>query len=262
MVTSTNEKKFVINALKEGLRIDGRQLNDYRDIKIVFGESFGHVEILLGKTRVAAIVSGEIVRPLASNPAEGFLKFYPEFSPMASPLFEPGRFSDEEVMVSRLLEKAFKKSRAVDTEGLCIVAGEKVVIPSFQFGIIVWSVRIDIHILDHDGNLIDCACIATVSALLHFKRPDVSVSGDVVTVHDFQDKNPIPLSIHHIPVCITMSFFDGSGIMVVDPTLLEEQVQEGHITFVLNIHRELCSISKAGGCALDLETIVQCSKIA
>jgi exosome complex component RRP45 len=36
------------------------------------------------------------------------------------------RQTDEEVLVSRLIEKAMRRSRALDTEGLCIVAGEKV----------------------------------------------------------------------------------------------------------------------------------------
>jgi exosome complex RNA-binding protein Rrp42 (RNase PH superfamily) len=34
--------------------------------------------------------------------------------------------SEEEVLISRTIEKALRRSRAVDTEGLCIVAGEKV----------------------------------------------------------------------------------------------------------------------------------------
>lgn len=36
------------------------------------------------------------------------------------------RPSEEEILVSRILEKAIKRSRAIDTEGLCIVANEKV----------------------------------------------------------------------------------------------------------------------------------------
>jgi hypothetical protein len=73
--------------------------------------------------------------------------------------------------VSRLIEKAMRRSRALDTEGLCIVAGEK-----------VWSIRVDIHFLDHDGNLVDAACIAAITALLHFRRPDVTVVGEDVTI--------------------------------------------------------------------------------
>lgn len=96
-----------------------------------------------------------------------------------------------------MLEKALRRARAVDTEGLCIVAGEK-----------VWSVRIDIKIINDEGNALDCSCIAAVCALLHFKRPDVSVEGDKVIVHSMAESNPIPLSVHHIPVCVSFAFFN------------------------------------------------------
>lgn len=79
--------------------------------------------------------------------------------------------SEEEVLISRIVEKALRRSRAIDTEGLCIVSGEK-----------VWQIRVDLLFLDHDGNLVDCACIAAITALLHFRRPDVTVSGEEVTI--------------------------------------------------------------------------------
>jgi exosome complex component RRP45 len=46
----------------------------------------------------------------------------------------------------------------------------------------VWSIRVDIHFLDNDGNIIDAACIAAISALAHFRRPDVTVIGEDVTI--------------------------------------------------------------------------------
>ncbi len=46
----------------------------------------------------------------------------------------------------------------------------------------MWSIRVDIHFLDHDGNIIDAACIAAISALAHFRRPDVTVIGEEVTI--------------------------------------------------------------------------------
>lgn len=79
--------------------------------------------------------------------------------------------SEEEVLISRIIEKALRRSRAIDTEGLCIVAGEK-----------VWQIRVDLLFLDHDGNLVDCASIAAITALLHFRRPDVTVLGEDVTI--------------------------------------------------------------------------------
>ena len=41
------------------------------------------------------------------------------------------------IHVVRVLERAVRQSRAVDTEALCIVPGEK-----------VWSLRVDVHVLD------------------------------------------------------------------------------------------------------------------
>ena len=33
----------------------------------------------------------------------------------------------------------------------------------------VWLIRIDIHVLDHCGNIIDCAAVAAITALKHFR---------------------------------------------------------------------------------------------
>jgi exosome complex component RRP45 len=74
-------------------------------------------------------------------------------------------------MVSRMLDKSLRRSRAIDTEGLCIIVNQK-----------VWTVRVDVRVLNHDGNLIDCASIAAVAALLHFRRPDVTISGESVII--------------------------------------------------------------------------------
>jgi len=84
------------------------------------------------------------------------------------------RLSELEVIVSRLLEKALRRSRAIDTEGLCIIAGEK-----------VWSIRVDIRVLDHEGNITDCACIAAIAALYHFRRPEYTIEDDEVTIVSF-----------------------------------------------------------------------------
>lgn len=80
----------------------------------------------LKKKRVLARVFCEVQRPFPDRPSDGFLTFNTEFSPMGSPLFEPGRPSVETVQISRMIEKTLRESRAVDTEGLCIKAEEKV----------------------------------------------------------------------------------------------------------------------------------------
>ena len=75
-----------------------------------------------------ANVSCEVVRPRPQRPTEGELFFNVELSPMASPAFEVGRSSPVATEVARMLERCLKDSRAVDTESLCIIAGEKVML--------------------------------------------------------------------------------------------------------------------------------------
>jgi exosome complex RNA-binding protein Rrp42 (RNase PH superfamily) len=50
--------------------------------------------------------------------------------------------------------------------------------------------------------------------------------------------------------------------LVVDPSFLEEQVQEGDMTVVVNSHRELCTLSKNGGSPLEVGQVLQCAEVA
>lgn len=54
------------------------------------------------------------------------MRFNVEFSPMASPTFEGGRPGEAAIEATRLLERAFRDSRAIDQEALCVLAGHKV----------------------------------------------------------------------------------------------------------------------------------------
>lgn len=177
---------------------------------------------------------------------------------MASPAFEPGRPTDPEVLLSRLLEKTLRRSAALDTESLCLIAARQ-----------CWSVRADLHVLDHDGNLTDASCIAVVAALQHFRKPDVSVEGEVVTVYTLAEREPVPLSLLHHPLCVTFSFFTGSGpddaegdIALLDATLLEEQCREGEMTVGMNRHGEICQLAKLGGVPLDALLLLHCTNVA
>ena len=88
-----------------------------------------------------------------------------EFLPTCAPRFAEGSSGDEDVTeVSRLLERVLKESRCLDMESLCIIAEES-----------VWCVRLDIHVLNHAGNVADVAGIAGLAALSHFRRPDATV---------------------------------------------------------------------------------------
>jgi exosome complex RNA-binding protein Rrp42 (RNase PH superfamily) len=89
-------------------------------------------------------------------------------------------------MITRLLEKSIRRTEAVDREALCIVAGEKVsrIATARVDGIDpqVWQLRLTLHFLADEGNLLDCAALAAMTALRHFRKPEVEVIGDEVIV--------------------------------------------------------------------------------
>lgn len=52
---SLNERAFLLEALREDIRLDGRALEAFRDVEILFGEEYGVADVKLGKTRYGTI---------------------------------------------------------------------------------------------------------------------------------------------------------------------------------------------------------------
>ena len=48
---SINERAFILQALEENIRLDGRALDAYRDLIISFGDEYGVADVRLGRTR-------------------------------------------------------------------------------------------------------------------------------------------------------------------------------------------------------------------
>ncbi|KAH4403585.1 hypothetical protein HBH92_198360 [Parastagonospora nodorum] len=248
---SINECEFIKQALQEQIRLDGRAFDAFRKVELTFGEEYGVADVQLGKTRVVARISIDVTTPLPERKFDGVFQIVTEFSPMASPAFEIGRPTDAEVILSRILEKAIRRSNALDTESLCIIAGLK-----------CFALRADVHVIDHDGGLIDASCIAVMAALQHFRRPDVLVEGEKATVLSVRERDPIPLSILHQPLCVTFSYFAEGELFLVDANLAEEQVRQGEITITMNKHGEICQIAKYGGATVNPLAMLQCTNVA
>ncbi|KAI7752432.1 hypothetical protein M8C21_033270 [Ambrosia artemisiifolia] len=205
LIMTVNEKKFIENALVSDIRVDGRRPFDYRNLTIRFGSEDGSSEVQLGKTQVLAFVTGQLVQPYRDRPNEGSFAIYTEFSPMADPSFEPGRPGDSAIELGRIVDRGLRESRAVDTESLCVIAGK-----------VVWSIRIDLHIIDNGGNLVDAANIAALAALSTFRRPECTVGGEdgqELTIHPPDVREPLPLILHHFPVAVTFGFIGKENIV-------------------------------------------------
>eukprot|EP00873_Tetraselmis_striata_P022747 jgi/Tetstr1/443011/TSEL_031071.t1 len=252
---SRNEKDFILKALTEqNLRVDGRKPYDFRPVDIKFALDDSSATVRMGKTMAMAVVTAEMKEPYPDRPSEGAIQFQVEFSPMASLEFEPGRPGEAAIEVARVIERSLRDSRALDTESLVILSGIK-----------VWHVRCAIHVLDHDGNLMDACSLAALSALTVYRRPDVTIGGATgkeITVHPVEVKEPVPLTIHHIPLAVTIALFEDGTTVAVDPTFKEEATMTGQLTCVLNKQEELCSLQKRGGVGIAPEMVDHCISVA
>ncbi|XP_028798753.1 exosome complex component RRP45A isoform X3 [Neltuma alba] len=201
-----------------------------------------------------AFVTAQLAQPYRDRPNEGSLSIYTEFSPMADPSYEPGRPGEFAVELGRIIDRGLRESRAVDTESLCVLSGK-----------LVWAVRIDIHILDNGGNLVDAANISALAALLTFRRPECTLGGENdqdVVVHPPEVREPLPLIVHHLPIAVTFGFFSNENIVVIDPTHNEEAVMTGRMTATLNANGDVCAVQKAGGEGVFQRVIMHCLQLA
>ncbi|KAI8470908.1 MAG: exoribonuclease PH component of the exosome [Monoraphidium minutum] len=251
-----NNRDFIKQAIKEDVRIDGRQLYDHRQLSFEFSLDDSSATVRLGGTRAAAAVAAALEAPFNDRGREGSLRFSVELSPMASPTFESGRMGEDAIEIARIVERAIKQSGAVDMEALCVLPGRK-----------VWSLRVDIHILDHCGNLVDAATLAALAALAAFRKPQVSVGqgegggADEIIVHSPDVREPQPLSLHHLPFPITFALFEHGAVVAIDPCLQEEAAMEGSMTLVINPHGEICAVQKADGVGLDRDQLMRCARL-
>ena len=192
-------------------------------------------EVCLGATRAVAAVSAEVVTPAPERPSEGRLRVFVAYSPLAMPPAELSQVSAKEVELSALVEGAIKDAKAIDVEALCIVSGAK-----------SWDVRVDVKIINDDGNCEDLACFATMTGLCAFRLPVVEVTGTTASVFDVDERAPVPLSLHHVPIATTFGLYHSGEVMAIDPNHREELVMEGALTIVCNSFGEVCATHKFG----------------
>ena len=161
------------------------------------------------------------------------------------------RPNDIETYITNVLDRIVRHSNALDTESLCIIQG-----------VSCWTIRVDVHVIDYDGNLIDPACIGIMAALQHFRRPDAVVKDGQVVVYRPEERVPVPLNITHKPLSVTFHTFYGGSRVIVDATRKEEQAAEGDLIVGVNGAGDVCFVSKHNGNPVDAMVFVNKSSLA
>ncbi len=247
MMSSKLTAEYVRSLIERGKRLDGRKLDEFREIKINYGVSEkaeGSAEVMIGNTRVVAGVKMDIGEPYPDMPNKGVLVTSAEFLAMAAPEFEPGLPGENAIELARVVDRGVRESGAIDLEKLCLVEGEK-----------VWVVFLDIFVLNHDGNLIDAAGIAAIAALLNAKLPKITEDYEIV-----RDELTDPLPIKDIPIPITIRKY-GEHLLL-DTTALEEDVLTGKFTVTTKINGNICAMQLSDGMSMTKDEVLQAARMA
>ncbi|KAL3480729.1 ribosomal protein S5 domain 2-type protein [Aspergillus californicus] len=248
---SIAERDFILDALREDVRLDGRAADQLRPLTLSFGEEYGHVKVQLGKTSLIVRISAEVAQPHDDRPFDGIFNISMELTAMGTPAWDNGRQGDLETYVTNVLDRVIRHSNALDTESLCILKG-----------VSCWNIRADVHITDYDGNLIDASCIGVMAGLQHFRRPDAVAKDGQVIVYGVDEKVPVPLNITHKPLSVSFHTFDEGKLVILDATRKEEQASEADVVIGMNNAGDVCYLSKFSGSPVDAMVFVTKTTVA
>lgn len=211
--------KNVSESMIKNIRLDGRTTMTKRPVEVRFGVSNkaeGSVGVKVGKTEVVCGIKMATAEPYTDHENEGTMMTSLELLPLSSPNFEYGQPSIQSVETSRIVDRGIRESGFIEFKKLCIKEGEK-----------VWSIFIDLAVLNDDGNLIDVCALAATLALLTAKFPVYDEEKDVISYGEFTDKK-LPLDMAKMP--LTTTFFKIGDKIFVDPTREEEDSSDGRLT--------------------------------
>jgi len=238
--------EYAINLIENMRKINERKIDEFRKIEIrpgIIKNAEGSASVKIGETEVIAGVKLNTGEPFADTPNEGVLIVNSEFTPLASPDFESGPPGEDAVELSRIVDRGIRESKCINMEDLSIEPEKK-----------VWCVFIDIHIINHAGNLIDAAALASIVALLNTKIP--KLDGEKIIRNDFERKLPVKYKPITITICKIKDKF------LLDPVLEEENLVEVKLTVAVRDDDKVCALQKQGTKELDIEDVEEMIRIA
>src|SRR3989344_2891361 len=231
---------YALELIRKGRRVDGREFDQFRKVEVrnnIISKAEGSSRVRIGGTEVIAGVKLNLGTPFPDMPDNGNLSVNAEFSPIASPDFEPGPPSEDATELARVVDRGIRESHSIELEKLCITPGEK-----------VWSVFIDLLLISHKGNLLDACSLAAVNALWNARIP--KIEDEKVVRGEYLGKLPVVWKPVNISVCKVDNHF------LMDPALEEEDIIDAELCIAIRDDDKICSLQKQGRSALkfnDLE---------
>lgn len=226
----------ILNVISKGFHVDRRSIMEYRQLNITYNvapNADSSVLLRLGNTQILAGIKLEIGQPFPDNPDEGVLIVNAEYIPAASPVYEPGPPDEDAIELARIIDRSLRESRAIALDKLVITPGKR-----------VWSLWVDIYVLDYDGNLIDASMLASMAALANTYIPYYEVDQTTGSIRIDRNKKIMPLPINKYVATVTINKI--GEYMVIDPTGEEEAIASSSITFSVSEDNYIVGIQKRG----------------
>ncbi len=248
------QKDKIIEYISKGKRLDGRKLEEYRDMEVELGVSEnaeGSVRVRFGKTEVFAGVKMAVTEPYPDSPNAGTFMTTVELHPMASEGYEIGKPGIESVEIARVIDRGIRESGFIDFEKLCITPGEK-----------VWQVFLDIFAVNDDGNLLDVAGLASLIALGHAKMPKYNKTEGKIE----QELTKESLPLNEDALAFNMTFHKIGDSIALDVSTEEEAISDFRVSMAIGDNKGKPRITamqkgKAGAISQsDMEKILNLAK--
>lgn len=235
-------RDHVLRKLKEGERMDGRALDEFREISIETGlisQAEGSAVVRLGKTLAYLGVKIGIGTPFPDQGNTGILMTNLELRPIAHVQFEQGPPRPNAIEVSRVVDRGIREGKVIDLTKLVIEPGEK-----------VWMCNLDGIVADYDGNLFDAAQLGLMAALNQANVP--------ASKFDLGEDFPLPIQG---AVASTTVVKIGDHLLV-DPTAAEELLADARLTISVDTNGDVRAMQKGKSGSLRQEDVVEALKYA
>lgn len=226
---NTVKGEYVKEMINRGTRDGLRDFYQYRSIKVkknAVNNAEGSAQVDLGNTKVLAGVKLDVETPMPDKPKEGNLMVSAELLPLASSDYDPGPPSPEAVELARVVDRGIRAANVVDMASL-FIEEEK-----------VWSIFIDVYVLNYDGNLFDASTLAAMSALSSTRMPKYE-NEEVIRTGDLGS-----LKISNTVTSCTYAKFGDK--IVLDPMGSEEAAADARLT-IANDEKYIRAMQKGLG---------------
>nr|ACO15069.1 Exosome complex exonuclease RRP42 [Caligus clemensi] len=231
------EKNFILEGVKENIRVDGRQRKDVRPMILetdIITHANGSARVQLSNTDVLVGVKAE----LCEHKPGGGLEFYVDCSANASPVFEGRGGEDLALEIASTLSSSYSDNKLFNRSILNVFQNRY-----------AWILHVDVLILEVEGgNLFDVASSAVKAALFATQIPKVhivDVDGGVPEIELSEDPDEcFRLDVSNAPVLVTLNRI--GHFCIADASPNEEACSSAAMVIAVSPSGRISSLRKIG----------------